>query len=150
MPETEAPPREERLSPRQVADLLGVSVKAVEQRLQRFRSAERAGERPGRGALRHWKDPESKRVFTTRAWLDEAGLSVPAELEVVTRSALESPPQLEATETTWQKIAQEQALEILRLRARIMEFGERTLINRAHHFAHHLPRRDSPASTEIA
>ena len=72
-------------------------------------------------------DPESgrtRRVWTTRKWIDE----YLARPRAMSRSSANLPAatlpgvaQVQASEGAWQRIAEEQALEIVRLKARIAE-----------------------------
>jgi len=113
-------PTQEPLTLDQAAEILARSRKAVEQLVQR-------------DALRVERevDPESgrtRRVWTTREWIDEylasprAMSRSPANLPATTWSAV---AQVQASEGAWQRIAEEQALEIVRLKARIAELEVR-------------------------
>lgn len=121
MPSQPLPPEEERISLADAAELtarLGArkSLKAVQQLV-------------ARGSLKHAKvvSPGAKRasrVVTTEAWVREylEGAGEPAA------EPADAPPGVQTTSSGgsyWQTVAERQAVEILRLQARIAELEQR-------------------------
>lgn len=127
MPEHPLPPPAERISLRQAAEIMGKTTKALQQLVARGSlSYAREDVNPTTG--------RAARVVTTEAWVREymEGRSAGSEARevqpehyVVTQPWREDRQPPRSSERYWQEVAEGQAVEILRLRARIAELERR-------------------------
>lgn len=127
MPEQPLPPPEERISLRQAAEIMGKTPKALQQLVARGSldfAREDVNPATGRAA----------RVVTTEAWVREymeGGSQRASAGDVQPEHYVETQPWREdrqpppSSERYWQEVAEGQAVEILRLRARIAELERR-------------------------